>query len=128
MKTTLQIIALLALSLQASAKCSPGGLNFWPKEQSVKQNSIFLIEGYSNNQEIIAGLGKEYKIFLHSKTYDVFLIVDKLHEGDFLVTQAILKPTQELIAGETYKLVILDNSGNLVKTQAIILKYIKMKV
>ena len=39
--------------MTAFAKCRPNGLTFYPKQNEISLNSLFIIEGYLNSQTTI---------------------------------------------------------------------------
>jgi hypothetical protein len=81
---------------------------FKAKGQEIKQNSIFIIEGYSQSQNIILGLNKKHNIYLKSGSRKIKLLVTKILVGQFSLTQALLKPEFVLQAGLEYTMYI-DN-------------------
>lgn len=100
------IFTLLFLCFYAPSFSYPviWGFNIYPKTNSITSNPIFIIEGYSASQEVIANLNIRHKIYLWSFKEIVPLTVEKsLSSG-----QVILKPIQLLKLGETYELRI-DN-------------------
>ncbi|SMB98348.1 hypothetical protein SAMN00120144_1061 [Hymenobacter roseosalivarius DSM 11622] len=119
MKLTLILLVALSVASIAQAKCYTSGFEFWPITKTIKQNSIFLIDGYADSQEIITGLGFTYKVYLRSGAQQIPLIVQQLLVGQVSLTQALLKPQRALDTGKQYELVIEDarNKGlNLAKT------------
>jgi hypothetical protein len=108
MKHLLVIITLLSSTTAAYAKCTFGGLSVFPRGQEIKQNSIFIIEGYSQSQNIILGLNKKHNIYLKSGSRKIKLLVTKILVGQFSLTQALLKPEFVLQAGLEYTMYI-DN-------------------
>jgi hypothetical protein len=102
-----KIIPTIFLStVNAYSKCASSGLIFWPIEQTISQNSIFVIDGYATSQKIITDLGKTYKVFLKSEKHKILLNVQEILVGQYNLTQAILKPEKTLKAGQEYELVI----------------------
>ena len=119
MKFLLSLFATLLLASAVQAKCANGGLQFWPVSKTIKQNPVFVIDGYATSQRIITGLGSTHKAHLRAGTQQIPLIVQEILAGQFALTQAVLKPQRLLTAGQTYELVIEDtqNKGyNLAKT------------
>jgi hypothetical protein len=108
MNQILFLVIGLLCSLKIYADCSVSALSVFPKEQTIKQNSIFMIEGYANSQQIILELNKKYTIYLKSGQKKIKLLVTETYVGQFLITQAILKPEKALDAGIEYTMYI-DN-------------------
>lgn len=84
------------------ADCAGNGLWVFPKGNTIKQNTIFIIEGYANSQEIILQLNKKHDIYLKSGQQKIKLLVTETYVGQFHLTQAILKPEKELEIGLEY--------------------------
>lgn len=84
--------------------CSFAGINIWPQQQFISTNSIFVIEGFSHSQNLIRELNKKNKIYLTCGTELIGIQIVKILKGQFSLTQAILKPEQELSIGKTYEL------------------------
>ena len=95
-------------TISAFADCSSWGISVWPKGTEINKNSIFIIQGFGTSQDVIIKLNSKYKIYLKSNTSIINLKVVKIYEGQYRLTQAILKPSKELIEGLTYSLHI-DN-------------------
>lgn len=108
MKQVLTLLIALFSMMSVYAKCGSFGLSAFPNGSTINQNAIFMIEGYADSQSIIKALNKEYPIYLKSGDKIVPLIVTETYVGSFNLTQAILKPENELEAGLEYTLVI-DN-------------------
>jgi len=106
MKGFLLFIIGLFSVMSSYAKCGNNGLYVFPKGKNIKQNSIFILEGYADSQGVITKLNKEYPIYLQSGDKKVKLEVVETHKGQFELTQAILKPETELEAGLEYTLYI----------------------
>lgn len=94
------------MTVDGYSKCASSGLYFWPSGQTINENSIFVIDGYATSQEVIAGLGTTYKVYLKSSGQVVNLKVQETLVGQFSLTQAILRPETKLTAGATYELII----------------------
>lgn len=106
MKKLISILIVLSFSLFAYADCAATGISIFPSNYSIKQNSIFVIDGYAQSQAVILELDKKYKVYLKSGDSKIRLIVSELYVGQFYLTQAILKPETELIAGLEYTVCI----------------------
>ena len=106
MKKIMLLFSLILASAPAFAKCSSSGIYFWPSGTTVQENTIFSIEGYMNSQSLITKLGKNYDVYLKSATDKIALHVQEICAGQLSITQAILKPERNLIAGQEYTIVI----------------------
>jgi len=91
------------------ADCGGQGMDFWPKGGIVKENPIFMVEGYANDESIITALNSDYPIYLKSGDEIIQLVVQEICVGQFYLTQAILTPESKLTVGKTYELII-ENS------------------
>lgn len=108
MKNILTLLIGICLSFYSYSLCSYSGLSVFPNNKNIYQNSIFIVDGYAQSQEIILGLNKGYDIYLKSGSQKIKLLVTETLEGQFRLTQAVLKPERELTAGLEYTLCI-DN-------------------
>jgi len=106
MKTVFATLIVLLSTLFANGECASEGLYVFPTGKTIKQNSIFIVDGYANSQEIILGLNKRYLIHLKGGDKKINLIVSTIYVGQFQLTQAILKPERELEAGLEYTMCI----------------------
>lgn len=102
MKQLLTIIIGLFCSTTVYAECAGSGLWIFPNGQTIKQNSIFILDGYSESQNVILGLNKKHNIYLKSGNRKIKLLVTEICVGQFYLTQAVLKPETELEAGLEY--------------------------
>ncbi len=62
MKQLLTIIIGLFWSATVYADCAGTGLWIFPSGQTIKQNSIFVLDGYAESQNVILGLNKKHNI------------------------------------------------------------------
>lgn len=99
---------LTSLADNSFAMCSFSGISVFPQTKTISPNSIFIIEGYESSQSVIRHLNKSYAIYLTSGKDTIRLTVIKTLESQFRLTQAVLKPSSNLISGKQYKLNI-DN-------------------
>ncbi len=106
-KFILQILLglfLTSLADNSFAMCSSSGISVFPRTQTIFSNPIFIIEGYSSSQSVIRHLNNGNAIYLTSGDDTIPLTVLKTLVGQFDLTQAILKPSSNLITGKHYKL------------------------
>jgi hypothetical protein len=106
MKQLLTLIIGLFWTSVLYADCAGLGLSVFPTGRTIKQNSIFIINGYAESQRVILGLNKKYHIYLKAGSQRIKLLATKTCVGQFYLTQAILKPETELKAGLEYTMVI----------------------
>ncbi len=106
MKVLIYTLFLFIGSSVCLAECGDRGIWVWPNQTEIKANSLFLVTGYASDQEVIKQLNSSYPIYLQSKTEKISLTVERIVEGNFSLTQAILKPNRPLTSGETYTLCI----------------------
>jgi hypothetical protein len=108
MRKLLSIIIGLFCAVSSYADCAGHGLWVFPSGQTIKQNSIFVLDGYAESQNVILGLNKKYNIYLKSGNKKVKLLITEVCIGQFYLTQAILKPETELEVGLEYTMYIGD--------------------
>ena len=106
MKQLLTIIIGLFWTVTSYADCAGTGLWVFPSGQTIKQNSIFILDGYAESQHVILGLNKKHNIYLKSGNKKIKLLVTEIRVGQFFLTQAVLKPETELEAGIEYTMFI----------------------
>ncbi len=106
MRQLLTVILGLTWSATVYADCAGAGLWIFPSGHTVKENPIFVLEGYAESQHVILGLNKKHSIYLKSGMRRVKLFVTEICVGQFHVTQAVLKPEAELEAGRQYTMFI----------------------
>lgn len=122
MKKLILLLIILTFNFSAKAECSFSGINVWPTQQNIAPNSIFVIEGYAQSQELIMQLNKKNKIYLTGNSERVAIKVLRILKGQFGLTQAILKPERELQTGKTYELQI-DGLGEFEKQDYTVAKW-----
>lgn len=108
MKMLLTIIIGLFCTATVYADCAETGIWIFPSGQTIKQNAIFVLDGYAESQKVIKGLNKKHNIYLRSGNKKIKLLVTEICVGQFYLTQAVLKPETELEAGLEYTMHI-DN-------------------
>ncbi|WP_131725534.1 MULTISPECIES: hypothetical protein [unclassified Chryseobacterium] len=106
MKKLILLLVILTFNFSAKAECSFSGINVWPNQQNIAPNSIFVVEGYAQSQELILQLNKKNRIYLTGNAVRIPLKVLRILKGQFGLTQAILQPERELQTGKTYELQI----------------------
>lgn len=104
MKKLFVVLIGLFFTAFAHADCSGTGLWVFPSGQSIKQNSIFVLDGYAESQNIVLNLNKKYNIYLEGGNKKIKLVVNEICVGQFYLTQAVLKPETQLEAGLEYTL------------------------
>ncbi len=102
-------LSCIALStLRVFADCTSSYITVFPTGSTIKQNSIFMVEGYGTSQLVVKGFNTKYPVYLKNGDKRIDLIVQETLVGEFQLTQAVLKPKQSLEIGEEYTLTI-DN-------------------
>ncbi|MFN8396319.1 MAG: hypothetical protein U0176_16965 [Bacteroidia bacterium] len=88
-------------------RCASSGITVWPGSgTTILPNQQFMVEGYSQDQEIAERMCSTYKAYLKSETETVSLELVEVCLGQFRLSQAVLKPTRPLREGVEYKLVV----------------------
>ncbi|MDI1233438.1 MAG: hypothetical protein PSX81_04085 [bacterium] len=106
MKTISIFILTIFFTNSIQCMCSWNRLSAFPIGNTIKTNSIFVIDGYGESQEVIKNINKKYAVCLKSNTSQIKLIVKEIRVGQFSLTQAVLFPESPLIVGQTYTLTI----------------------
>ncbi|NLE05785.1 MAG: hypothetical protein GX638_13435 [Crenarchaeota archaeon] len=106
MKQKTLILIFTLLTVKAFADCIVTGIYFWPSGETIKQNSIIVIEGYAESQNIIFDLNKKYPIYLQSGGKKVNLTIKEILLGEYDLTQAILTVDEKLEVGKIYEIFI----------------------
>jgi hypothetical protein len=106
MKKICALIIGLLLTGAVYGDCSGSGLSVFPNGQTICQNSIFVLDGYAESQEVILALNKKHPVYLMSGNKKVNLHVLEICVGDYRLTQAVLRPETELEAGLQYTMYI----------------------
>jgi hypothetical protein len=88
------------------ADCSSEHLRAWPECSQLPSNGVIMIEGYMNSQKIIDDLSSKHNAYLITGYEKIKLNVIHAFKSNFHLSQAFLKPSKELVAGQTYILVL----------------------
>ena len=116
MRQLITIIIGFFWTVSAYADCRSEGIYVFPSGQTIRQNSILILEGYASSQKVILDLNKKFHIYLKSGNKKVNLIVKEIRVGQFQLTQAVLTLETQLEAGIEYELFI----DSLPKTESLI--------
>ena len=84
--------------------CASSGLYAFPSLNTLNQNPVIILEGYGTSQSVIKKLNAKHSIYLQCGFKKIKLIVQETNEGEFKLTQAILKPAEQLQIGLVYVL------------------------
>lgn len=106
MERLLVLIAILFAAIGLHADCTFRGIWMWPSNDSINANGIVIIEGYASDREHVKNIAVKYPAYLLSANHKVLLQVLDYNEGGMLLNQVVLKPSELLMTGETYELVI----------------------
>lgn len=102
MKKILLIIIIIIGVNSAYARCTSSGIQIFPEQKEISQNSMFIIEGYSSSQVTIESF-KTRTIYLESESGEkIELIMQEILKGQMDLTQAIFKPNRELNPNTKY--------------------------
>lgn len=112
MKKIILLVFLTFGTQLTFAECTVGGIQFFPKQQEISINSMFMIQGYYLSQETIRDL-KKMIVYLEDEEGEfVVLNLQELLEGQRALTQAIFKPSEALKPKTTYLLKYCDQIKN----------------
>jgi len=96
-------LILLFFIQQSKAECIMGGITYFPEQQSISQNSIFIFEGYAFDQEVINSFKDNRQAYLQSEDGDkVNLKIYDILIGQMGLTQGIFKPMEKLKLNKKY--------------------------
>lgn len=102
MKNIVLVFFLILSFNSVFARCSMSGMQFFPLQNEISLNSMFIVQGYAFSQETILSF-KNTKVYLESKDGDLIeLHLQEILVGQKLLTQAIFKPCQALDKNTTY--------------------------
>jgi hypothetical protein len=104
MKTILSFAFYFFFLFLSHAECALSGLFVFPKGNTISQNPVFVLDGFGFSEHTIEGLNKDYPIYLQSGDIKVPLEVREINKGQFELTQAVLVPSEILVAGREYTL------------------------
>jgi len=108
MKALITFFTALFFYSTALGDCADNILSAFPSGNTIKQNSIFVLNEYAWNAKIIKGLNQQYPIYLKCGDEKIKLIVKEIHVGQFNESQAIVFPEKQLVDGHEYTMCI-DN-------------------
>ncbi len=106
MRTILLLFFLSSTIQYVSGFCTSRGISVFPSGKTIRPNTIFMVEGYSQSQEVIEKLGTTYPVYLINGKTKIRLNVKETLKGGYLITQAILIPERLPKKGVRYTFVI----------------------
>lgn len=106
MKTILTIMLSIFSIANLNAFCAWNGFKVFPSGNTINQNSIIILEGYGESQNIIKELNKKFPIYLVNGKQKVKLKIKEILIGQLNLTQAVLIPETKLKIGLNYTLFI----------------------
>lgn len=106
LKLLFTLFSGILITSHASARCRGEGMAVFPYKGSIKPNSLFIISGRANSQEVITSLNQDYPVYLKTEGHTVKLKVILLQKSRHSTTQAILQAEESLVSGKTYSLQI----------------------
>lgn len=96
------LIVILGIH-SAYGKCAMSGMQFYPDQNEISLNSLFIIEGYAISQKTVESF-KDRKVFLESDDGDeVELELLEIRQGQMQLMQAIFRPTSKLKPNTVYR-------------------------
>jgi len=104
MKKLILFIAAGLMSMSLWATCTRSGLYFFPSGNMISSNPIIVIDGFASDQQTIRDLSGKHTAWLVAGKERIKLIVQETNEGQYGLTQALLRPERPLKKGVTYKL------------------------
>jgi hypothetical protein len=105
-KLTLLTIFSVFASTFAMADCAASGIFCTNKSKTLNKNGLVILEFFGGSQSIVPDLNHEYPIVLSNSTERVQLKVIEVLNGNFRLTQVVLKPVSALISNQEYTLSI----------------------
>lgn len=102
------IVSFTFLPIKVSAQCSSSHVTFFPKSETLQQNSLIVIEGNGMAQKVINELTFFHPIYLQSGSHKVNLKLEEIRSGQKDETQILLRPEIELVVGGRYELKVGD--------------------
>lgn len=118
---TLLALALTAACLapsMARAKCMAGNFSAWPPpDTALTARPMLLLEGFGNEQSGVFALEDGGTAKLVAKGHTVELTVESVNQGDFGLTQAVVRPVAPLKPATRYTLELRDADGKRVRTR-----------
>lgn len=83
-----------------------GGISIWPEDDTLSNTPILIFEGYYEHAYIVNEMPSRYPVFLQAGKHKVPLARVDINEGANGQCQLLLKPTEALLDGRQYKLVV----------------------
>ncbi len=108
MKLFLTLLLGLLVFGQASARCGDPGLSVFPKNGVIKPNSWILISSGGSGRDVVNSLNQDFPVYLLQGNGDTLALkVIQIETGQHdSPIQAMLKPVENLIVGQSYSLQI----------------------
>ncbi len=106
MRSISLILIGLCTSTGVMAKCAGSGIYVLSDAKTLNKNGLIILEFYANSQQYVKGIGTTFPAVLISGKEKVVLNVIEVLQGEMMVTQVVLKPATELIAGNEYTLAL----------------------
>ena len=110
MKKIILLLLVFFGSKSSFAECSMSGMQFFPEQNEISLNSMFIIQGYAFSQATINSFS-ERTIYLESKSGELIeLNLQEILKGEMQLTQAIFCLTSELKPNTKYYLKYADQT------------------
>jgi hypothetical protein len=113
MRHALALLAVLLLcpAARASADCAAGSVGVWPSpERPLAPSGLVVVDGYGTDRSWVREIAR-YRPRLEGAGEAVPLEVVETNEGEFEVTQVVLRARRPLRAGSRYRLVLTGRSN-----------------
>lgn len=109
-KHIFSLLVAIILPFVIMARCGSGGIGLHTKTV-LAEKGIIIVEFSDDHQYIATNLNKRHPVYLQSGTTKIMLTVMEVLQGDYRLTQAILRADTTLSESETY-LIHIDDIGN----------------
>src|SRR5688572_17846837 len=107
LKSSFLILCFIQIMAQwCWADCAGGGFLIWPPGNTLVPNQHIMIEGSGWEREVARSIGKDFIACLVTGSEQIELMVVEICEGQWGVSQAVLRPKTMLQLGKAYSLVI----------------------
>ncbi len=104
MKYILSFLLIFITFYSSTADCGSSGIQIFPTENTIWENSRIMIQGDFSYFEYLETLGKEYSIQLKNEEQSINLILEEVCKTEASYLQLFFKPETKLTAGKKYKL------------------------
>jgi hypothetical protein len=108
MKKIFLFLILLFFLMEASAECALSGMQFFPQQKQISQNSWFMVEGYFMSRPTIESFS-DRQVYLEAVSGETVLLeLQDMNVGKMSLTQAVFRPVKSLEPNTRYYLRFSD--------------------